>query len=184
MRRHFFRFHYQLSEDLHTEVSSEQLNSLAYRNSFACSLCDLRFINDTLLDAHLKEHCFNINIRKTGAKEVESKRVEGHQSCSKCTKSFPSKRLLHSHKKYCHLRAKQNFPQTLHNHMNSVNSSKLKVSVKKIKKTFQCDKCPKRYYTQISLDFHVTKVCPHSLVVSLDANTHKGQRCSRTLSHG
>ena len=161
MRRHFFKFHYQLSEDLHTEVSSEHLNSFAYRNSFACSLCDLRFINDTHLDAHLKEHCFNINIRKTG-KEVESKRVEVHQSCSKCTKSFPSKRLLHSHKKYCHLRPKQNSPQTLHNHMNSVNSSKLKVSVKKIKKTFQCDKCPKRYYTQISLDFHVTR--KHSLL--------------------
>ena len=46
--------------------------------------------------------------------------------------------------------------------MNSVNSSKLKVSVNKIKKTFQCDKCPKRYYTQISLDFHVTR--RHSLL--------------------
>ena len=133
MKRHFYRHHHDMAmrEFLHTEVPSEKLIS-------PCSLCDLRFLNDDLLDEHVKKHYLS------DVEGSQKSNAEYRTICKLCLLDYKT-------------------VSNLINHKNSVHSSELEAFEKNIKKKdliYKCvqGQCPKRYFTKISLDFHISRI--------------------------
>ena len=138
MRKHFYRYHHHMSEFLHNTVPPEKLNS-------PCSLCDLKFLDDSLLDDHLKIHYLSDNAESKSelkrAKKSKPNKFKDLTTCQLCQLDYKTEGKLIRHK-------------------NSVHSTELEALEKKIKKSdliYKCCHCPKRYFTQVSLDFHIVR---------------------------
>ena len=156
LRKHFYRYHHHLRQYLNIKVSPQKLIS-------HCSLCDLKFLNDDLLDEHTKQHYLSDNGKNKSNVNGSKTSNDKHPTiCKLCLLDYKTE-------------------ENLMNHKNSVHSSELEAFKKNIKKNdliYKCGQCPKRYFTRISLDFHVSR--KHSLNIGkrprdADNNASRGR---------